>query len=397
MTDGLAAPDALAWAELERRGSVRPRYLKDLKEEIAAELARCLDPFLHEHTMRPYGAVVCRQEPHLQHLGRVLNAEGLSPEAMRSLADGRHVLMLIVKGQPPRLLQLHEPADIDQDYASRAVWVDGLIVCSDESGVARIVTDSSITVIEGRRWTAKDLVFEAAEDIVQVVPVANTEIVRRLLEICHHRISPSKIGATLIYLLNDREEAGVGRDRGVRLDPVGLSVLREVDEPLLLHQVRYRDGAMVIGPNGQLLAVNVMLHPSRASEGAVPATGGTRHTSSARHTHDCPDVLAFVVSADGPVTVFSDGRRIADLKMGDPQSPPFGATSRVELDDGACRHCGVTLSIRTIAVAGHETRWELRCPACDRPTLETSCWQAEVFVCKTAKTIEALHALRVRT
>jgi hypothetical protein len=27
-------------------------------------------------------------------------------------------------------------------------------------------------------------------------------------------------------------------------------------------------------------------------------------------------VLAFVVSADGPVTVFSDGHRIADLKAG---------------------------------------------------------------------------------
>ena len=45
---------------------------------------------------------------------------------------------------------------------------------------------------------------------------------------------------------------------------------------------------------------------------------GTRHTSAARHTFDCPDVLAFVVSADGPVTVFSDGQRIADLKLRDP-------------------------------------------------------------------------------
>jgi len=45
---------------------------------------------------------------------------------------------------------------------------------------------------------------------------------------------------------------------------------------------------------------------------------GTRHTSAARHTYDCPDVLAFVVSTDGPVTVFSDGRRIAELKA-DPQ------------------------------------------------------------------------------
>ena len=60
----------------------------------------------------------------------------------------------------------------------------------------------------------------------------------------------------------------------------------------------------------------MILRPTRQSEQAVPATKGTRHTSAARHTYDCPDMLAFVVSTDGPVTVFSDGQRIADLKTG---------------------------------------------------------------------------------
>ena len=150
------SPEALAWAELQRRGSIRSRYLRDIEVEVASELARCLDPFVHEQDIRPYG---------------------------RSLADGRHSLVLVVKGQPSRLLLLHERMDTDQDYASHAVWVDGV------------------------------------------------------------------------------------------------------------------------------------LRPTRASEQAVPATKGTRHTAAARHTYDCPDTLAFVVSTDGPVTVFSDGRRIAELKV----------------------------------------------------------------------------------
>jgi DNA integrity scanning protein DisA with diadenylate cyclase activity len=82
----------------------------------------------------------------------------------------------------------------------------------------------------------------------------------------------------------------------------------------VLHQARYRDGALLIGRDGRLIAVNVILRPTRASEQAVPATRGTRHTSAARHTYDRPEVLAFVVSTDGPVTVFSAGQRIADLK-----------------------------------------------------------------------------------
>ena len=50
--------EALAWAELKRRGSVRPQYLLGLEEEIAAELARCFDPYIFEQKIRPYGAIV---------------------------------------------------------------------------------------------------------------------------------------------------------------------------------------------------------------------------------------------------------------------------------------------------------------------------------------------------
>jgi len=308
-------PEALAWAELQRRGSIHPRYLSGLEPEISSELARCLDPFVHEQDVRPYGAIVCRDMPHLSRFGRILDTNGLPPEIVRSLADGRNSLVLAVKGRPPQLLLLAEPIDTDQDYASHAMWVDGIIIANDEHAVVRIVTDSSITLVQGRRWIAKDLVFEAAEDVLQVAPAADPIVVRRLLELCHHRISAGGVGATIVYLLTDREDGGRRRDTGIRLSPLGLSVLNEDEEPLLTHQAKYRDGAMVVARDGRLLAVNVILRPSRASERELPANKGTRHTSAARHTYDCPDVLAFVVSADGPVTVFSDGERIADLKL----------------------------------------------------------------------------------
>lgn len=314
----METPESLAWAELQRRGSIRDRYLRDLRDEVSAELARCFDPFVHEQDIRPYGAIVCREAPHIEQLGRIVNTDGLATDTVRSLADGRHSFVLVARGRPPQLLLLNEGTDTDQDYASHAVWVDGLIICNDEHGVVRLVTDSSVTVVDGRRWTAKNLVFEVAEDVLDAVPAADAAVVRRILELCHHRISPGKTGATFIYLLTDQEDAGRRRAEGVRLAALGVSILNEDEEPLIVHQTRYRDGALLIARDGRLLAANVILRPMRASEQAVPAMGGTRHTSAARHTYDCPDVLAFVVSTDGPVTVFSDGKRIAELKR-DPQ------------------------------------------------------------------------------
>jgi hypothetical protein len=322
MIDDLASPESLAWAELQQRGSIRPHYVRGIQEEIAAELARCLDPFVHEQYIRPYGAIISRELPHLERLGTIVPTDGLAADVIRSLADGQHTILLIVKGDPPRLLMLNERVVSDQDYASRAVWVDGVIVCNDLHGIVRIVTDSSVTLVEGRRWMVKDLVFEAAEDIVEVVPAADIHVVRRLLELTHHRISPYRVGATFLYLLDDRPRPTTCRDEGVPLASVGLSVLNEREEPLWVHQVRYRDGALLVGPDGTLLAANVILRSSHASEIAIDAIGGTRHTSAARHTYDCPDVLAFVVSTDGPVTVFSDGRRIAELRAETPPGPP---------------------------------------------------------------------------
>ena len=313
MTD-LESPESLAWAELQRRGPVKPRYLKGLQDEISAELARCLDPFVHERDIRPYGAIVGREQPHLDRLGRIINAGDLPLDVLRSLADGIHSVVLIVKGETPQLLLLHECMDTDQDYASHAVWVDGVIVCNDGRGIVRIVTDSSVTLVEGRRWIVKDMVYEAAEDVVLVVPAAALDVVRKLLELAHHHFSAGKIGATLLYALTDNAGAPRRRDEGISVSGLGLSILNEAEEPLLLHQARYRDGALLFGRDVRLLAVNVILRPSRISEQAVPTTKGTRHTSAARHTYDCPDVLAIVVSTDGPVTVFSDGQRIADLK-----------------------------------------------------------------------------------
>ena len=72
MPHDLDSPDALAWAELQRRGSINPRYLKDLEPEIAAELARCFEPVIHEQDIRPYGAIVARESPNVEQLGRLL-------------------------------------------------------------------------------------------------------------------------------------------------------------------------------------------------------------------------------------------------------------------------------------------------------------------------------------
>ncbi len=386
--------ESLAWAEFRRHVSIGRQYLAGLEAEFCGELARCLDPYVHERRVRSYGAIVCRELPELTHLGRLVETADMHPDVIRSCADGRKAVALVVKGEPVRLLAFHEEADTEQDYASLAAWIEGVIVCNGGDGVVRIVTDASVTIVEGRRWTTKDLVFEAAEGVAGTVPAADPTTIRRLLELCHHRISPGKMGATLVYLLTDEADGALHRDAGVDVRCLGLTAGKPDDEHLILHHVRHRDGAEVFDRDGRLLRVNVILESSEASTHRVAPYGGTRHTSAARHTYDRPDVLAFVVSADGRVTVFSDGQRISELRMRDSHEnrPADGApVRRFEAD---CLSCGVSLSVRSVETPEATAPRPAKCPGCGETALEVAAQQVDAFMRKTTRTIHALLQLR---
>lgn len=385
--------EALAWAEFRRHVSIGHKYLAGVEAEFCEELARCLDPHVHERRIRSYGAIVCRELPELAHLGRIVDTTDMHSEVIRSCADGRKAVALVVPGEPLRLLAFHEEADTEQDYASRATWIEGLIVCNDEDGTVRIVTDASVTIVEGRRWITKDLVFEAAEGVAGTVPAADSVTVRRLLELCHHRISPGKMGATLIYLLTDEADGPHRRDVGVDLRSLGLTIREPEHEHLILHQLKHRDGAVVFGRDGRLFRVNVILEASAASTRRVASYGGTRHTSAARHSYDRPDVLAFVVSSDGLVTVFSDGRRISELRMRDSHLAP-GEAGLVRRHETDCSSCGVSLVVRIVDAPDAGESREAACPACGDTVLEVPSVEVEAFMRKTPRTVEALLQMR---
>jgi DNA integrity scanning protein DisA with diadenylate cyclase activity len=64
----------------------------------------------------------------------------------------------------------------------------------------------------------------------------------------------------------------------------------------------------VFSPDGVLRRLGVRLVPSRGSESAVAALGGTRHTSGLRYSYDDPSAIVIVVSEDGPVSVLRNGQ-----------------------------------------------------------------------------------------
>ena len=76
----------------------------------------------------------------------------------------------------------------------------------------------------------------------------------------------------------------------------------------LRHALSQIDGAAIFDVDGTLRELGVRLVPSPEAEIEVDGYGGMRHTSARRYSYDDPTATVIVVSEDGPVSVFRQGK-----------------------------------------------------------------------------------------
>jgi len=212
--------------------------------------------------------------------------------------------------------------------------------------------------------------------------MVDTERLYRLLELAQYVLSPWRIGTTLVWLLSDRNPFD-----GIDLRPLRLSISPQVGEPTIAfaaHLLAQYDGATIVSREGRLLATNVHLIPSPDAESLLRPLSGTRHTSALRTSYDYSDVLIVTVSADGPVTVFSDGLNV--FKLGwfsvDEVAAGIGriAEKRIGDDiwtstyDTVCAKCGKTSQVEVLTVTGWREDEEGHCPVCNETIAKAHCY-----------------------
>ena len=139
-------------------------------------------------------------------------------------------------------------------------------------------------------------------------------VLEAMLRFAVHDLGSNGIGALLVY----RPDPGPGPPMEERLPPPPpLRIGQAFHLAPLRHALAQVDGAAVFDPDGTLRRLGVRLVPSRTSEQAVPALGGTRHTSGRRYSYDDPFATVIVVSEDGPVSVLRNGTLLDRTPDGD--------------------------------------------------------------------------------
>lgn len=164
-----------------------------------------------------------------------------------------------------------------------------------------VATSEAVTTIDDKNGWTRPAASRIVGDLSQLVLTADGAALDAVTRLTHSRFSPHKIGATFLYSLSEAHRTTF-QSAGISIAELGLNVTRREDWPTIEHELKHTDGAAVIDLHGRVLRKAVMLETSQQAQ-RIKTDGGMRHHSAVRHTFDRPDLLAFVVSSDGPVSI----------------------------------------------------------------------------------------------
>jgi DNA integrity scanning protein DisA with diadenylate cyclase activity len=345
----------------------------DLGSTLLDEIQYARRPQVHERHVPRYGSLIF-PDHHGGWMPAEVGAKLVAlPETdlrfLRRFADGRGALLVRRPREATQLATFehtitYEASLVDVQRASGAYLVQ-----RSGDGSVRIFTEETIVTWDGVRWRAKPPARRFEEAIRRVVEIADPTILAGILEVCVHWLSPSYVGTTIVWYCTDEDEddrALMDLSLARRTPPLRLDERSHL--PPLLSALRQVDGAATVSAGGTLRHVRVFLRPSEKSTELVPAIQGTRHTSARRFSYDEPRALVFVVSEDGPVSVFADGARIALVRT----DRSWMVAPRDEAGDGhrpevECGTCGKAVVVDAHDDAGPDASRERSCPVCGSP------------------------------
>lgn len=304
--------------ELEQNGisSCVPELLTcDL---LSQELDYALRPNLHERKIQPYGFIVCNNPDSPIHQ-QLFELVFFDLNEARKLADGCHSFLVFIQGQFKGMLILEQAADNELKLYQLQEDLNAVICTTDINGVTKVICPAGVFIHEYRRWRKKPSVKLMMKKIQFEIFQCNPEILQSILEFCFHELSPRNIGTIIVWCLSEKIPSELknllpNTSLGNVKKNVEVQINSTPDLPILRHILTFTDGAMLLDWQGTIVGVGIHLKYSENSREMLETYKGTRHTSAKRFSYDFPETLLFVVSDDGPVTIFWKGINIGNLE-----------------------------------------------------------------------------------
>lgn len=332
-------------------------------------------PPVHEGRLPSYGSLVFAGTDIPSALGDQFNVLELTDDdhvGARELANGLTTFLVRTSQGSSALVTLERGDELA--LVRLATDLHCWVVQRHPNGMIRIFGRERLLLFQNDRWSAKPYGHTRWLQLAHVTGIPSGEgllVGAALLDLCLHLLSARHIGATFVWMPSDEDPNPQHIAKAARHLAAPLKVTDPDHIQALSTVLASVDGACLVDSSGGVRGVEAFLSPSKDAERLIKPAGGTRHTSAARFSFDEDRAVVFVVSADGPVTVFSDGMDVLRLDQ-------EGAYDRVlayvreerqgdlrfNLSRRACPACQKSIILEVAHVDGGETAVRVDCPVC---------------------------------
>lgn len=280
---------------------------------LLTELEHAWRPPVFENRSLIYGSFVLPGERSLIKIDNLVELLDLQMpiDQARRFSDGRSAFVVRRADGTNQLACFRRTIQYEADLVEIEQATGAAIVQRTVMGVSRVFTPTGVVEWNGHRWRHRPSARIYLPSVRTAVPEAPRALLQGLLDLAVHWLSPARIGATFLLDLEPRDHDDHGLDVSAALPSPNLSVLERHHYPALFAVLAQTDLATLVAANGDVGMLGVGLRSSVASESAIHLEAGMRHRSAARYTWDHEHTVAFVVSEDGPVTLFRHGNPIA--------------------------------------------------------------------------------------
>ncbi len=281
-------------------------------EALLEELDYARRPHTHEGMSPRFGALIVPpgrlQSGALGFPARVEPTDGTSLDAVRLLADGRSTF--VARGDGSDALVCFDRTIEHESTAVQVAAGAGItLVQRLPSGWVRIFAPHAVVAWDGARWWTKPLAADLVTAVGAVRPQLHSPVLAGLAEFCVHWLSAARVGALVVWQLDDAPLGHLGVGAEVAIPPLEMTCREHY--PAALNILAQSDRAAIVAPDGRLRRIGVALRQGEEAQSAIGPYRGTRHTSARRFSYSEPSALVFAVSSSGPVTVLHGGEIIS--------------------------------------------------------------------------------------
>jgi hypothetical protein len=235
--------------------------------------------------------------------------DGLPRHMARTFADGRSAFVVNRHEQPPELVCFDRPVQYEAELVQLQQATGARIVQRTAMfGQVRLFTDRRVVAWDGQTWTDRPTAAALVDALLESAPDLDPAVAHGLLDLAVHWLSPARVGATIV--VHELGFQWASMDVATKFHAPKLSIKNRQHYPALFASLQQHDLATLVTAEGSVEYLGVGLRSSEEAERAVDSDRGMRHRSAQRFSYDHPSTTIAVVSENGPVTIFRNGRAV---------------------------------------------------------------------------------------